>query len=186
MHLIFWEYWVARMGKQILLCVETNKQARTDYKYIVETIKRFYVLNPKIIHRPIFLESKTKYKANDKVKEINKYINDYKKFGNTTVIYFIDTDDYDVSSETKLLYDNIQSYCSDNKYELVYFSKDVEDVFWGFQVDNSKKVDKADEFTRKKVIETVLVDKLQSNKMKRHNSNILLVLDKYWNRKKTR
>lgn len=30
------------MSKQILLCVETNSRARTDYKYIDATIKRFY------------------------------------------------------------------------------------------------------------------------------------------------
>ena len=31
------------MSRQILLCVETNSKARTDYQYINETIHRFYV-----------------------------------------------------------------------------------------------------------------------------------------------
>ena len=36
------------MSRQILLCVETNKTARTDYKYIDATIKRFYI-------RPLYI-----------------------------------------------------------------------------------------------------------------------------------
>lgn len=51
------------MSRQVLLCVETNKTARTDYKYIDATIKRFYVNDRKIVYRPIFLETKTKYNA---------------------------------------------------------------------------------------------------------------------------
>jgi hypothetical protein len=46
------------MSRQILLCVETNSKARTDYQYINETIHRFYVNDPKISYKPIFLESK--------------------------------------------------------------------------------------------------------------------------------
>ena len=51
------------MSRQVLLCVETNKTARTDYKYIDATIKRFYVNDRKIVYRPIFLETKTKSKC---------------------------------------------------------------------------------------------------------------------------
>lgn len=79
------------MSKQILLCVETNKKARTDYLYIVATIKKYYIDDRKIIQRPIFLDSKTKYNAKDKVKEINKAIKEFS--GETKVIYFIDVDD---------------------------------------------------------------------------------------------
>lgn len=37
------------MSRQILLCVETNSKARTDYQYINETIHRFYVNDPKSV-----------------------------------------------------------------------------------------------------------------------------------------
>lgn len=40
---IFLEYLEVMMSRQILLCVETNSKARTDYQYINETIHRFYV-----------------------------------------------------------------------------------------------------------------------------------------------
>ena len=52
------------MSRQILLCVETNSKARTDYQYINETIHRFYVNDPKISYKPIFLESKSMYASN--------------------------------------------------------------------------------------------------------------------------
>ena len=102
------------MSKQILLCVETNKKARTDYLYIVATIKKYYIDDRKIIQRPIFLDSKTKYNAKDKVKEINKAIKEFS--GETKVIYFIDVDDYNISAETQTLFDNINmSLCSSIK-----------------------------------------------------------------------
>lgn len=169
------------MSRQILLCVETNKRSRTDYKYIDAAIKRFYKDDKKIIYRPIFLESKTKYNAKDKVKEINKHIKKYP--GDTTVIYFIDVDDYDINSETKKLFDEIISYCVLNRYEFVFFTNDVEDVFLGKRVRDDEKVKKADEFTRKKLIKSLPEENLRSSIRKKHCSNILNVMDKYWTRK---
>lgn len=169
------------MSRQVLLCVETNKRSRTDYKYIDAAIKRFYKDDKKIIYRPIFLESKTKYNAKDKVKEINTCVKKYP--GDTAVIYFIDVDDYDVNPETKKLYDDIVNYCILNKYEFVFFTNDVEDVFLGKQVSDDEKVKRADGFTRKKRIESLIESNLRSNSRKKHCSNILNVLDKYWTRK---
>ena len=82
------------MSRQILLCVESNNKARTDYQYIESTIKRFYIDDRKIRYRAIYLGSKTKYNAKDKVREINNNIKNFP--GDTTIIYFIDVDDYDI------------------------------------------------------------------------------------------
>ena len=169
------------MNRQILLCVETNKQARTDYKYIVETIRHFYINDRKIKYRPIFLESKTKYNSKDKVKEINNMINMFK--GQTNVIYFIDVDDYDVSTETKDLFDKIVKYCKDNGYDFVFFTKDIEDVYIGRQIEKDEKVKAAEAFTRKKMINIISENALMSEIYKRHTSNILRVLDLYFKRK---
>ena len=169
------------MSRQILLCVESNNKARTDYQYIESTIKRFYIDDRKIRYRAIYLGSKTKYNAKDKVKEIN---NNIKKFpGETTIIYFIDVDDYDISQETKKLYDEIKEYCAKNNYEFVFFDRDVEDVYIGTQVQDSEKVSKVAEFKRKQLINTVDEAKLKVQTHKKHCSNILNVLDKYWKRK---
>ena len=181
MRLIFWEYWGNWMSRQILLCVETNKRSRTDYKYIDATIKRFYKDEKKIIYRPIFLESKTKYNAKDKLKEIKAWVKQFP--GETVVIYFVDVDDYDVDPESRKLYDDIVDYCAANRYEFVFFTNDVEDVYLGKQVGDDEKVKCADEFTRKKLIESVAETNLRSDSRKKHCSNILNVLDRYWNKK---
>ncbi len=169
------------MNKQILLCVETNKKARTDYQYIVATIKRFYQNNRKIIYKPIFLDSKTKYNAKDKIKEISNHIKEFP--GETSVIYFIDVDDYDISYETKVLYDSIKAYCDKNEYDFVFFTKDVEDVYWGKQVNNIEKVKKVEEFKRKQLMNEIDESCLRVDEHKIHCSNILNILDKYWGRK---
>jgi hypothetical protein len=104
---IFLEYLEVMMSRQILLCVETNSKARTDYQYINETIHRFYVNDPKISYKPIFLESKSMYASPKKQKEIGKYIKAYPE--DTTVIYFIDLDDYDTNYETKKLFEDIKN-----------------------------------------------------------------------------
>lgn len=104
---IFLEYLEVMMSRQILLCVETNSEARTDYQYINETIHRFYVNDPKISYKPIFLESKSMYASPKKQKEIGKYIKAYPE--DTTVIYFIDLDDYDTNYETKKLFEDIKN-----------------------------------------------------------------------------
>lgn len=137
------------MNKQILLCVETNKRARTDYQYIDATIKRFYQNDGKITYKPIFLDSKTKYNAKDKVKDINGKIKGFP--GKTEVIYFIDVDDYDISNDTKKLFDEIKDYCDKNGYDFVFFTKDVEDVYLGGQVSKDEKVKKVQEFNRKQI-----------------------------------
>lgn len=178
---ISWEYWGHQMSRQILLCVETNKRARTDYKYIDATIKRFYKDEKRIIYRPIFLESKTKYNAKDKIKEINANIKKYP--GETTVIYFIDVDDYEINPETKSLFDDITDYCAYNQYDFVFFTNDVEDVFLGQQISASEKVKMAEAFTRQKLIETIPEENLRSNSRRKHCSNILNILDKYWTKK---
>lgn len=169
------------MSKQILLCMETKKKARTDYQYIAETIKRFYKDDRKISYKPIFLESKTRYKDNGKLKEIDKYRKNFP--GDTKVIYFIDYDDSDTSSQTLKLFNEIINFCKNNNYEFVFFVKDIEDVYWGKQINNDEKVEWAAKFKRKQLINNVKENNLLSNSIKQHCSNILVILDKYWIRK---
>lgn len=169
------------MSRQVLLCVESNKTAGTDYQYIVATIKRFYIDDKKIRYRGIFLGSKNKYNAKDKLKEIQDNIKNFK--GETTVIYFVDVDDYDINREDKNDYDNIKKFCEKNGYELVFFDKDVEDVYIGHTVSDSEKVRAVANFNRKKLINNVDEKMLKVDFHRKHGSNILKVLDKYWKRK---
>lgn len=61
--------------------------------------------------------------------------------------------------------------------------KDVEDVYLGQSVPTDQKVQKAEEFSRKKLIETVDESKLRSNIHRKHTSNILTVRDLFWTKK---
>ena len=171
------------MSKQILFCVEANKRSRTDYQYIEAVIKRFYTDDKKILYRPVFMGSKTKYNAKDVTREINGRKKLYKDKGDTYVIYFIDTDDYDTSPDTRRLYEDISLYCRSNGHDMVFFCRDVEDVFHGQQVSDGDKIKMAGIFNRKHLIDNVEEIKLRSETHRRHCSNILSILDKYWTRK---
>lgn len=181
MHPISLEYWEVMKIRQILFCVESNRKARTDYQYIEATLKRFYKEDKKIRYRPIYMGSKTRYKAKDVVKEIQNNIKACPY--DTKVIYFIDVDDYNISAATKKLYDDIKAYCDINGYAFVFFDKDVEDVYLGNSVRDKEKVDKVAEFKRKQRINQVDVSMLEVNDHRRHGSNILRVLDQYWVRR---
>lgn len=94
------------------------------------------------------------------------------------VIYFIDLDDYDTNYETKKLFEDIKKYCKTHAYELVFFCRDVEEVYLGKRVNDKDKVNEVKRFKSKKMIEAVLPQNLSQNEYKINGSNILNVLDK--------
>ncbi len=169
------------MNKQILLCMECNSKSRTDFLYIESAIKRFYINDRKIVYRPIFMGTKTKYDDKGVVNDINTRI---RKFpGKTAVIYFIDTDNYDLSYEDNLLFEKIKAYCGAMGFDFVFFCKDIEDFFWGEAVSDDEKLKKAEAFNRKGLINRVNDSSLCQCSKRKHCSNILNILDKYWVRK---
>lgn len=176
-------------NRLILLCVETNKNADTDYKYIREVIRKLYKNEVKNTYKPIYMGSKGRYKDKGVISDIEKNIREYKQVNrkiNTEiiVIYFIDTDDCNADAVRKKEFDTIEKYCLNNGYKLAYFCHDVEDVFWGMKVEDKQKVKKANEFVAKNKIKDVDINNLNCNVFKRHKSNIMLILDNYWVRKK--
>ena len=50
------------MSRLVIMCIETNKKARTDEVYIKSVINRFFVNDRKNICKYVYLETKTKYK----------------------------------------------------------------------------------------------------------------------------
>lgn len=169
------------MSRQILMCVETNRRSNTDSVYISCTLSHYYEESRKISRKTIHLGSKTKYCDRKCQLEINKYKKGFP--GETTVIYFIDMDEYAAKPEDKKLLDDIKNFCLQRQYELVLFNKDVEDVFWGIQCTDSEKLKKAEQFRMKNLINSVGEDSLSSVPISRHQSNILSILDKYLTRK---
>ncbi len=170
-----------KYNKQLVLCVETRDSSKTDKVYINETISRFFD-RPLDIHiEYICMRTKTKYNS----KEVKKEIDDKKAgFVSTTVIYFIDTDNWDSVSTDKMKLNEIRDYCSQNGYEFVFFCKDIEDVYWGKRINKKDKVPASARFRNSKVIYSVKEDMLIACDYRKHSSNILTVLGKYLNKKK--
>ena len=172
------------MNKLLLFCVETTKQANTDYPYIQATIKQFYGENRKIVRRPVFMRSKTRYNNHAVTNEIERYKKSFPN-GNVSVIYCIDVDDYDISPATQKLLEDIKQYCRSNHYDFVFFCRDVEDVFWGRTVHKNEKTRMAAAFNEKQQIKSVKEDRLRKTRYAKSNSNILNILDQYMERKQS-
>ena len=166
------------MGKQLLFCVETSKQAKTDNIYISETLNRYYKIGSEIRIRYIYLNGKSNYNKSAVRKEIDSQATQYAKNGNTHVVYCIDIDRQDIDATHKKDLENIERYCAKNNYELVWFSRDIEDVYWGEQSRKDEKVKMAKQFRSSKHIENVAEKNLRYSTISRHKSNILIVLDK--------
>lgn len=169
------------VSRLILFCVESNASAQTDYMYVKETLKQFYKHSVKVTYRPIFMAGKTNYNSKSVLKQIKDASKGYR--GEVTVIYCIDTDDYDISYTDQKTLDDITQYCTQEKnHELVLFCRDVEDVFWGKQVNKGEKREFAIRFVSSKEIAKVKRHNLEQKKIIKKSSNILLVLDKYFER----
>ncbi|MBE6119227.1 MAG: hypothetical protein E7189_02130 [Erysipelotrichaceae bacterium] len=85
--------------KQLLICVETRKQADTDGVYIRETIAKFFDIDNEVSVKTIYMGSKSKYNSNKVKNEITKKTKEYN--GKTIIVYCIDTDNYDTDANDK-------------------------------------------------------------------------------------
>lgn len=168
-----------KTNKRILFCVETTKHADTDYGYIRDTIHHYYEESSKIVTRPIYMESKSRYNS----RSVQEEIKTHSGMADTVVIYCIDTDEYDVSDKDRELLKQIRNYCGMNGYEYIFFCKNVEDVFCGHKIPKTQKVQAIRKFRTSESIRKIDVNNLQRDNYQVHCSNILNVLDKYWKRK---
>ena len=95
-------------------------------------------------------------KSRDDSKDVRREINKKSKefiTGKTSVIYCIDTDQYEKNADHAKELDNISKYCEENHYDLIWFCHDVEEVFLGKKISDSQKVQEAAMFRRKSKIE---------------------------------
>lgn len=170
------------MAIQLILCMETNKKSATDDVYILELIRHIYQLNNQTKISRIYMGTKTKYKAKNVLQEIKAKTKTYIS-GETRVIYCIDTDDHEKNAKHKRELIEISRFCQQNGYDLVWFCHDVEDVFLGERIADSRKVSEAGAFKRKGLIKEIPLDRLSGSVEIVHTSNILNILDKYLSRK---
>lgn len=117
----------------IIFVVETNVTVRSDSAYIVWLLKKSfseYIDSNKatslyIRYDFVYMDGKTNYKSKDVKDEIKQQLSEFPE-GNTYIIYCIDIDSKGIYD--KDLNDKIKTYIQDNKYMLIGFYKEIEDV----------------------------------------------------------
>ena len=173
------------MGLQLIFVVETNKNCKSDWIYIKDTIECFYQYNQaQVKFSPVYMAGKGNYK--NKEKEINGLISQYaagNKTNESKVMFCFDCDDYDTKPEDADFLVNAKRYCVSKRYDFIWFCKDVERVYLGKKVDDSQKKKEAAMFKAKKLIGTVDEGKLTIDNYRSNSSNIMNIVGKYLSRK---
>ena len=173
------------MGLQLIFVVETNKNCKSDWIYIKDTIECFYQYNQaQVKFSPVYMAGKGNYK--NKEKEINGLISQYaagNKTNESKVMFCFDCDDYDSKAEDTDFLEKAKHYCAEKEYDFIWFCKDVERVYLGKKVDDSQKKKEAAMFKAKKLIGTVDEGKLTIDNYRSNSSNIMNIVGKYLSRK---
>lgn len=170
------------MAVQLILCVETNKSAATDITYIMEALYKYYVIGNDVKLSKVYMNSKSRYKSKDVLKQIKEYTEMY-THGETRVIYCIDTDSYETDQYHSKELTDISNYCKEKGYDLVWFCHDIEEVFIGKKVSDSNKKSEAGKFRKNNMIDGIGEKKLSSDSFKSGTSNMLKVFNIHLNRK---
>ncbi len=162
--------------KLVIICVETNERANTDPCYIDKVIRNYYLIDNNIRLSYKYLNSKTQYKNKKTLQEISK---DCKAVGtvNHSVVYCIDADKCDSDYEDKVRFEEIADFCSQKGFSLVWFSRDIEDVFLHKKISNHDKKKMAIKFSKSKGIGKATENDLRATNVSNQKSNILNVLD---------
>ena len=162
---------------QLIFVVESNKESKSDYFYISETVKKYYNFSGHKL-TDIYMDGKGKY--NKKEHEIRKSISKYKGESKVFICYDIDNP----NNPAYIINSNIEKYAKSNNYDLIWFYEDVESVYLKTPIPNSEKTQAAKKFVSLNKIENVKEnDLVQKEISKKNSSNILSVLDKYLSRK---
>lgn len=162
--------------KLVIICVETNERANTDPCYIDKVIRNFYHIDNNIRLSYKYLHSKTQYKNKKTLQEISR---DCKVVGteNFSVVYCIDADKCDSTYEDKVRFDEIADFCSQKGFSLVWFCKNIEDVFLHKKISNHEKKRMAIKFSKSKGIGLAKEKDLKATSVSNQKSNILNILD---------
>ncbi len=180
------------MGRQLIICVEANKESKSDYIYIKKTIEEFFDLDLSVVKlSPIYMGGRGNYASNKIRKEIKRLSNQYNSTSlnnENSVIFCFDCDDYDTNSEDENFITRAKQFCDKNNYDFVWFCRDVEDVYLKRKVPDNQKRKEADRFITGKKIESVRAEVLSEkgnslSDFRIHRSNIFSVLEKYLKKK---
>jgi len=177
---------------QIIQVLETSDKDKSDDLYLNAIFRRFFskldLEGNEVTIQSIFLEGKQNYNSDEVIDQINSYTSMFNCWddapGKTVVIYFIDTDGVRLDYDPNSYFGNLVRFCNEKNFELVWFSKNSENVFLGLEPDQvSSKTEAAKQF----LINNKIFD-LDKNKLAKENlevgcSNILTILSKYLKQK---
>lgn len=184
------------MRLMLLIIVESKGsegdggEPKSDQIYFSEIRRRFYTnfsndFEGEVTIQTIPLGGKQNYKDEKIQKRIQNEIAIGKSYGMHVVpIYLIDSDSIAKTFKEGSFFANLQSYCDNRGYELIWFCKNVENVFLGIEPNQINKIEEAKKFARANGIFSIPEQKLKKRQNEYGCSNALLVLDKYLIRKK--
>lgn len=176
------------MRLQLLVLLETNDELNTDGVYFTEVRRRFYQnysnnYEGEVSIQIIPLHGKQNYNSSKIRKRVRNQIASNKSYGvYTVVILCIDTDTTSKSFKPGSFFHNVMTYCEEHGYELVWYCKNVENVFLNKEARDVNKVAAAKEFARSEKIFDIKEFDLSQKTIQYGCSNILLILDKYLKR----
>lgn len=168
-------------NKQYIFCLETNKKANTDWLYIRKILD--HLNSSKQVfdkYTPLYMNGKNNYNSRFLIKNIKDSKNMYN--GESVVIYCIDLDDYNIDYKTKEFIEAVERYCDDNGYSLIYFCRNIEEVFLGKIVSKEEKVKYAIRFSKQGLIDGELLKRLNSNTKALRTSNFIMIWNKQSNK----
>lgn len=166
--------------KLLVLCVETNEEADTDPKYIDKTIRHFYIVNNDISIKYVRMNGKCNYNKRSIIMQINEKLSG--NFDETCVAYCIDIDNL-ADSDALEMNKQIKEYCDRLNYKLIWFCRDIEEVFLHKRVNKSEKKRESIKFSHLSDLGKATESSLSSKSETQYKSNLLSVLDSFMTRK---
>lgn len=167
------------MSIQLIIAVEANKESKSDYRYIDPFIKRYFKIGTNKISY-VYMGSKMNYSDKGIKNQITSLINSYSKTGKSHVIYCFDTDDFSVSPEHQVNDEKIKKDLVHNS-DIVWFNRDIEEVFINSRLENSEKKSKSINFLANGLIKLVSYQLFtyEDDFVGKRRSNLGVVISKY-------
>lgn len=165
--------------------METNRKCKSDYIYIKRTIDTFYSYNRSSVKiSQLYLDGRGNFNSRKVRKSISNLIKEYEAGAkmSSTVIYCFDCDNYDIDPDDERFLSEAEKYCEENGYRFVWFCREIESVYLGRQVEDSKKAKEAERFAKNNGISSVKLSSLSHLKYQNNCSNLACVLDDYLER----
>lgn len=142
-----------KIPRQVIFVVESKKETDSDGIYINEILKFYYgnfIKENEISIKYIPMKGKNHFNHRDVKEKLKKLIEREK---NSEVIYVFDKDNATIDANDSLFNEKVTKYCKNNKYKLVWFVKNIEEVL--LKKSSSKKTEDAVNFRNKKMIENI-------------------------------